>query len=321
MQKKEKKIFIIGAGTMGHGIAQVFATVGYEVSLYSRTRETLGRAKLLIQSSLDNFAQEEMIDRELIPRILAKIKFTQSIEEGATDADFAIETVVENQAVKEELFTQLDAICPPKTLLASNTTALNIFNFVKTSRPDKVLIAHWYTPPQLIPLVDVVKGPETSDETVQTVAELIKDIDRTPLVFKKFVSGYVVSRLQIATLREIFYLLDNDYVTPEQLDSAAKLGLALRMTVVGLVQRMDFGGLDLTYKNINSPFVQSQLTPPDYQPKKLAELVKQGHLGVKTGKGFYDYGGKSESELCKARDIKMIRMLKAFKAMEQNECP
>jgi 3-hydroxybutyryl-CoA dehydrogenase len=319
MADKKMKIFIVGAGTMGHGIAQCFAMAGYDVTVFSRTQETLNRAKTLITFSLDNFAREEMIDKNSIPGILEKINFTQSLEQGAADADLAIETVVESEPVKKEIFTRLDSICPPNTLLASNTTALNIFDFVETSRPDRVLIAHWYTPPQLIPLVDIVRGPETSDETVQTMVALIRDIDQSPLVLKKFVSGYVVPRLQIATLREIFYLLDNDYVTPEELDMAAKLGLALRMTVVGLVQRIDFGGLDLTYKNINSPYVQSQLTPPDYKPRKLGELVKQGHLGVKTGKGFYDYGGRSEAELCNERDIKMMRMLKAFKEIEKGK--
>ncbi|MDB9823222.1 3-hydroxyacyl-CoA dehydrogenase family protein [Deltaproteobacteria bacterium] len=319
MTDKNKKIFIVGAGTMGHGIAQCFASAGYEVSLFSRTLETLDRAKTLIKSSLDTFAREEMLGENSIPGILDKIEFTQSFEQGAEDAHLAIETVVENEAVKEEIFTRLDSVCPPGTILASNTTALNIFDFVKTSRPDRVLIAHWYTPPQLIPLVDVVKGPETSDETINAVVDLVRDIDQTPLVLKKFVSGYVVPRLQMATLREIFFLLDNDYVTPHELDMAAKLGLALRMMVVGLVQRIDFGGLDLTHKNMNNPNVQRLLTPPDYKPRKLDELVQEGHLGVKTGKGFYDYAGRSEAELCEERDLKMIKMLKAFKSIEKGE--
>jgi 3-hydroxyacyl-CoA dehydrogenase len=312
----KKKIFIVGAGTMGHGIAQCFAVAGHHVSLFSRTLETLDRAKTLIQSSLDTFARVAMLDKKSIPGILEKIKFTQSFEEGATDADLAIETVVESEPVKEEIFDRLDKVCPSRTILASNTTALNIFDFVKTNRPDRVLIAHWYTPPQLIPLVDVVKGPETSDEAINAVVDLVRGIDQTPLVLKKFVSGYVVPRLQMATLREIFFLLDNEYVTPYELDMAAKLGLALRMMVVGLVQRIDFGGLDITHKNMNNPNVRRLLTPVDYKPKKLDELVKQGHLGVKTGKGFYDYEGRSEAELCEERDLKMIKILKAFREME-----
>jgi len=290
---------------MGHGIAQVFATAGYEVALYSRTKETLNRASELIKASLTTLASEGIVDAGQIPAILEHIKMTQSLEEGAHDADIAFETVVESKQAKIEIFDKLDKLCPPRTLLASNTTALNVFDFVKTNRPDKVLIGHWYTPPQIIPLVDVVKGPQTSDESAQLMVRVIKDVG-------KFVSGYVVSRLQIATLREIMYLLDNDIVTPEALDDAAKAGLALRMLVVGLVQRIDFGGLDLTVKNLDNPEVQKQLTPPDYKPKKIYELVKQGHLGVKTGRGFYDYSGRTEAEVCEERDRKLIKVLKVY---------
>jgi len=314
-----KKILIVGAGTMGHGMAQVFATEGYDVSLFSRTRETLDRASALLETSLATFSREGLVAGDKIPEIMGRIKMTQSLEEGAADADVAFETVVENKDTKIDIFNKLDKLCPPRTLLASNTTALNIFDFVRTSRNDKVLIGHWYTPPQLIPLVDIVKGPETSEESLMLMYDLIKKIGKTPLLMKKFSSGYVVSRIQIATLREIFYLLDNDIVTPEALDDAAKTGLALRMMVLGLVQRMDFGGLDLTYKSVTNPYVQSTLTPMDYKPRILEELVKGGHLGVKTGKGFYDYKGRSEAELCEERDIKLIKMLKAFKAMEEGK--
>ena len=314
-----KKILIVGAGTMGHGMAQAFATEGYDVSLFSRTRETLDRAAALMETSLATFAREGLVHKKNIKKILSRIKMTQSLEEGAAGADIAFETVVETKDAKMDIFGKLDKLCPQRTLLVSNTTALNIFDFIKTSRSDKVLIGHWYTPPQLIPLVDIVKGPETSEESLMLMYNLIKKIGKTPLLMKKFSSGYVVSRIQIATLREIFYLLDNDIVTPEGLDDAAKTGLALRMLVLGLVQRVDFGGLDLTYKNITNPYVQSTLTPIDYKPKKLEELVKAGHLGVKTGKGFYDYKGRSEAELCEERDKKLIKILKAFKDMEEGK--
>lgn len=314
-----RKIMIVGAGTMGHGMAQVFATEGYDVSLFSRTRETLDRAMVLMETSLGVFAREGLVPKKNIKKIMARIKMTQSLEEAAADADVAFETVVETKDAKIDIFNKLDRLCPKRALIASNTTALNIFDFVKTSRADKVLIGHWYTPPQLIPLVDIVKGPETSEESLMLMYNLIKKTGKTPLLMKKFSSGYVVSRIQIATLREIFYLLDNDVVTPEGLDDAAKTGLALRMLVMGLVQRMDFGGLDLTYKNITNPYVQSTLTPIDYKPKKLEELIKAGHMGVKTGKGFYDYKGRSEADLCEERDIKLIKMLKAFKAMEEGK--
>jgi 3-hydroxyacyl-CoA dehydrogenase len=185
---------------------------------------------------------------------------------------------------------------------------MNIFDFVQTSRPGKVLIAHWYSPPQIIPLVDVVKGPQTDPASVQLMADALKWIGKKPVVFNRMVSGYVVSRLQFAFQREVLWLLDNDYLSPVELDDAAKWGLAMRMMIVGVVQRFDFGGLDLSARNLEKPSFPP--TPIEYMPKKIFELVKEGHLGVKSGKGFYDYAGRSEVEVCAERDTKLLKLLK-----------
>ncbi|NWF91619.1 MAG: 3-hydroxyacyl-CoA dehydrogenase family protein [Syntrophaceae bacterium] len=308
-----KKIAVIGAGIMGHGIAQSFAQAGYQVSLMDIAQPSLDRALSLIESSLATLAQEEVIDRKAIPTILGRITPTRSIEQAADDADIAIEAVVEEKDVKKKVFAQLDTHCPPRTILASNTTFLNIFDFVETSRPDKVLIAHWYAPPQIIPLVDLVKGPETDQTSIELMAKVLRDMGKRPAVFKKYVSGYVVSRLQFAFQREVHFLLDHDYLSPEELDEAAKWGLALRMMVVGVVQRFDFGGLDLSARNLERPSFLP--TPLEYKPKKIFELVKQGYLGVKTGRGFYDYKGRTEEEVYRERDIKLIKMLKALKTI------
>jgi 3-hydroxybutyryl-CoA dehydrogenase len=315
MRESIKKIAVIGAGTMGHGIAQAFAQAGYQVSMMSRTEKTLNRAFSLIRSSLNTMAEEGLLDEKSIPVIIERIHATTSIEEAAQEADIAIETMAEDKDAKKEVFSQLDRYCPPRALLASNTTFLNIFDFVETSRPDKVLIAHWYAPPQIIPLVDVVKGPQTDMANVELMAEILRKMDKKPIVFNRYVSGYVVSRLQFAFQREVHYLLDNDFISPQDLDEAAKWGLALRMMVVGVVQRFDFGGLDLSARNIEKPSFPP--TPIDYKPKKIFELVKQGCLGVKTGRGFYDYGGRTEEEVCRERDIKLIRIFKALKQIEK----
>ena len=316
MKERKEKVLVVGAGIMGHGISECFALGGFKVTQWTRSKETLENSKELIKSSLETLAKGGLIKNSDIPKIFERISFTLSMEEGCKDADLAIETVVEKEDVKKDIFAQLDKLCPPKTILASNTTALNIFDFIKTSRQDKLCIAHWYTPPVLIPLVDVVKGPETSDETIQTVAQMIRDIQQYPLVLKKWVSGYVVSKIQIGMLRELMYLLDNDIVSPEELDNAVITGLAIRMMVLGVIKRMDFGGLDLSYKNMTNPAVISRLTPNDYSPVKLAELVNNGHYGVKTLKGFYDYTGKTVAELNEERDLKMIKILKAWKEIE-----
>jgi 3-hydroxybutyryl-CoA dehydrogenase len=308
MKEGINKIAVIGAGTMGHGIAQSFAQAGYNVSMMDLSEKALGRALSLIEASLGVMAQENMVDQRSIPEIIARISITTSLEEAVHDADIAFETVVEDKEEKKKVFSQLDKHCPARTILASNTTFLNIFDFVETSRPDKVLIAHWYAPPQIIPAVDVVKGPQTEQKNVLLMADILRHIGKRPVVLNKFVSGYVVSRLQFALQREVHFLLDNDYLSPEELDDAVKWGLALRMMVVGVVQRFDFGGLDLSGRNLEKPSFPP--TPLDYKPKKIFELIEQGFLGVKSGRGFYDYKGRSEAELCKERDAKIIKLLK-----------
>ncbi len=307
MEGDIKKIGIVGAGTMGHGLAQTFAQGGYQVTLFSRTQKTLDRASALVSSSLDTMVEAGLLAEEQIQAILGRIAYTTSLEEAVKEADMAIETVVEDREAKKEIFAQLDTICPPRTLLMSNTTFLNIFDFIETSRPDKVLIAHWYAPPQIIPLVDVVKGPRTDEANIKLVVRILKGMGKKPVVFNRPVAGYAVSRIQIAFQRELYYLLDNDYLSPEDLDAAAIWGLALRMMVVGAVQRIDFGGLDLSVRGLERA---SQSTPIDYKPKRLLELVQQGNLGVKAGRGFYDYRGRSEAEVCHDRDIRLLKLLK-----------
>ncbi|OGO24064.1 MAG: hypothetical protein A2144_12285 [Chloroflexi bacterium RBG_16_50_9] len=305
-----KKICIIGAGTMGHGLAQVFAQGGYQVTLFSRTQKTLERASALINSSLDTMVEAGVLAKRQIQPILKRIMATTSMAEAVADADMAIETVVEDKVSKKEIFTELDRICPPKTLLASNTTFLNIFDFVETSRPDKVLVTHWYAPPQIIPLVDVVRGPQTDEANIRAVVGVLKEMGKKPVIFNKPVAGYALSRIMIAFQREIYYLLDNDYLSPEDLDAAVIWGLALRMMVVGAVQRIDFGGLDLSVRNMQRSVTES--TPLDYKPRKLLELVEKGYTGVKAGRGFYDYKGRSEAEVCRERDTRLLRLLKVL---------
>jgi 3-hydroxybutyryl-CoA dehydrogenase len=302
-----KKIMVVGSGTMGHGIAQIFAAGGYQVAMQDAVPQALERADKLIRSSLDTMVEAGLVKQTEIPVILSRITPTTSLEKAAEDADLAIECIVENKEAKIDLFKKLDSVCPPKTILASNSSMLNIFDFVVTSRPEKLMVTHFYAPPQIIPLVDILKNEKTDINNVNAVIDILKKMGKKPVLFNKPVSGYVVSRLMIAYQREIYYLLDNGYLSAKDLDEAIIWGLAMRMIVVGGVQRIDFGGLDLSVKNAMNT---KDSTPLDYKPELLFKLVEQGNLGVKTGKGFYDYDGKSEAELAHARDVKLLKLLK-----------
>jgi 3-hydroxybutyryl-CoA dehydrogenase len=306
--EKIKKILIVGAGTMGHGIAQVFAQGGYQVALQDTVPQALERAKTLVKSSLDTMVEAGLLRKNDVQTTLNRIKMTSSLEEAAEDADLAIECIIENKEAKISLFKKLDEVCPPKTLLASNSSFLNIFDFVETSRPDKMLIIHLYAPPQIIPLVDIVKGPKTNEVYIKSVIDLFKKLGKKPVLFNKPLAGYLVSRLQVAFQREIYWMLDNDYLSPKDIDEAAIWGLAMRMVVLGICQRIDFGGLDLSARTITQ--APSQSTPVDYKPRKLIELVEQGALGVKAGRGFYDYQGKTEAQMCHERDVRLLKLLK-----------
>jgi len=305
-----KRVLVAGAGTMGHSIAMVFARGGFEVDLVDIKEEALQKGLGLIRSNLQTLKEAKLIHSKAIPEILNRIHPSTSLD-VAEKADFVVEAISENQEAKEELFCFLDRICPRRTILTSDTSYLNIFRFLKTRRPEKVLIAHWYAPPHLITLVDVVSGPKTSVETLKTVKTLLLKLGKAPVVMKKFIPGYIVNRLQRAMAREIFYLLDEGYASPEEIDTAVKNSLGIRIPVVGVVQRYDFTGVDMALTFERNPSIH--LVSKDRQPKTLINLVKKGYLGVKSGRGFYDYSSRTTAEILKERDIRLIELMKFLK--------
>jgi len=313
-----KRVLVVGAGTMGHSIAMVFALGNYRVDLVDLDEGILKKALHLIESNLQTLKKAGLIDSGLVPKALGRISLSTSLEVGR-EADLVIEAISEDPGAKKRLFRSLDRICPTRTIFASNTSYLNVFKLMRTVRPEKLLIAHWWAPPHLIPLVDVVKGPGTSMETVATVKAVLTRLGKKPVVMNKFIPGYIVNRLQRAMAREIFNLLDNGYATPEDIDTAVKNSLGIRIPVVGVVQRYDYTGLDLALTFEKNPSIH--LVSKNTHPKTLARLVKQGRLGVKTGKGFYDYSSRPITEALRERDVKLIEMLKFLKHWDQKKRP
>jgi 3-hydroxybutyryl-CoA dehydrogenase len=308
-----RQVTIVGAGTMGHSLAQTFAMSGYSVRLHDLRDEVLAGAMGLIASNLRTLVEARSLDASQAPIILTRIQTTTSIEEAGKEADFVIEAISEDETAKKELFRTLDAVCPTGAILASNTSYMDIFQFVETARPDKVLITHWFAPPHIIPLVEIVRGPLTSQETVDRVKTLLIDAGKKPIVISRFLPGFIANRLQSALNNEVLHLLDNGYATPEDIDLATKSSFGLRMPILGLVKRMDYTGLDLAQKIIRN--ASYQVPPQRTQYEAVDRLVSQGRLGVKTGSGFYEYGGRSTEEIMKERDCKLIKLKEFLKEM------
>ncbi len=312
-----QKVAVVGAGTMGPGLAQVFAGAGHAVSLYSRTAATLEKALSVTAANLQTFLRHGLLEASDVPAILARITPTTSLVEAGAGSDLVVEAVVEDLDAKRVVFAELDAYCPDGAVFTSTTSYLDIFRVVPERRLPSTIIAHWFAPPHVIPLVEVVKGESTSEQTVAVVTDLLEGLGKTPVLMDRFVPGFCINRLLRSIGREVFFLLDNGYLTPEQLDAAVKASLVPRAMVLGFVQRYDFTGLDLSLANLRNP---DYVEPPrDDAPRSLVERVEKGEVGVKTGKGFFDYSGRELEDILAERDDELLRAFAAAGALAGDE--
>ncbi len=305
-----KRVLVVGAGTMGNGIAQVFARAGIEVSLVDVDQKTLDLAKDRIESGLRTLVEYGSVSEKEVTSIMDRIQTSTDLEAMAEGVDFALEAVVEVPDVKKEVFSRLEASCSKDTVLASNTSSLDIFNIVKVKNPRRLVGAHWFAPPHIIPLVEVAPGPETAPEVVEFTDGLMKRIGKETLVMKEFVPGFIVNRLQNAIALPVLEMLAQGSASPEDIDRAVKLTLGVRLPIVGVVQTLDFSGLDLVHDIMKGVGMAHPL---------IDERVEQGHLGAKTGEGIYDYGGRSEAEILNKRDklyLQMVDHLSKIKALD-----
>jgi 3-hydroxybutyryl-CoA dehydrogenase len=293
-------VLVVGAGVMGHSIAQVFAQAGIEVDLADLNEQALTRAMTLIRTNLYTLAEFGRAPENDIPGIMARIRPSTDLTASARKADFVVEAVSETPEVKRDVFRRLDGICRQDTVLASNTSSLNIFEIARVKSPERLIVAHWFAPPHIIPLVEVAPGPDTDARVVTFTTELMKRIGKKPLTLKKFVPSFIVNRIQNSIGKALWEILENEWATPEQIDFAVKASLGIRLPIVGVVQSVDFTGLDLVADIMRS---HDRIIP------LVEEKVKQGQLGAKTSKGIYDYGGRTEEEILIKRDKQYLKML------------
>jgi 3-hydroxyacyl-CoA dehydrogenase len=281
-----KKVAVLGAGLMGHGITQVAAQTGkYEVYMRDIKQEFVDNGMRMINDSLQRYLKKGEITKAEVNETLGRIHPTIDVKEAVADADLIIEAVPENLGLKKSVITEVDKLAKPEAVIVSNTSSLSITELASaTQRPEKFAGMHFFNPPQLMKLIEVIRGAKTSDETVNTIVEAAKRMGKEPVIVKKDVAGFVVNRVLVPALNEAVSLVWEGAASPEDIDKAIKLGLNWPM---GPLTLLDYVGADTALaicealqKELGSKYAPSPL---------LRDMVKAGLLGRKTGKGFYDW--------------------------------
>ena len=300
-----KKIGVVGAGTMGAGVAEIFAGFGYTVILYNRSQEGMQRAVEHLRSKVA--VNPTPIETE-VEVSGAKIYTTHDLTALAR-ADLISESIAENLEVKQGIFRELDEICDAKTLFTTNTSGLSISQIATAvSRPERFAGVHFFNPPEIVPAVEVIKGAETADATCEVLIDLLKLMKKQPILVQKDVPGFVASRIQFAVVREALHLVEEGIASPADVDAVMKHGLGLRWALLGPLEIADLGGLDI-FNTVGS-YVAKSLSNATDSPKVLQDLVAAGKLGAKTGSGFYDYPPGKASALIAERDEKLLEILR-----------
>jgi 3-hydroxybutyryl-CoA dehydrogenase len=310
-----KAISVLGAGIMGHGIAQSFLMGGYPVTLYDIQESILGTAKDHIEHNLELFAQAGIIKRAESKRALGRLVTTTELKRAVQKSDFIVEAAPENLELKQALFQEVESLCPAGAIIASNTSSLTLKDIgTRVEKKERLVITHWFNPPHIVPAVEVVKGDQTSEETLEVAYRLLSMIKIAPLKLNFELPGFLINRIQVAMAREVFDLYEKGVASAADIDKAVKGSFGFRLASIGPLLTADLGGLDTWLRVAENllPKIQSSVEPP----QALRRLVSQGHSGIKSGKGFYDYAGDfSKKELDGAienRDREFLQRLKTL---------
>jgi len=315
-----KKVAVIGSGIMGHGIGQTFALGGYEVTLNDISEELLTKAFFQIRKNLDTFIEFGITTSDAATEALSRIKPATDLKKAVEDSDFVVEALPESMDLKKRIFKEMDQFSPPHAIIASNTSGLSLTEMASgIKRQAQVVIAHWWNPPHIIPVVEIVKGRFTSDETVDLTYHLLATIGKRPVKILKEVPGFLGNRLQFALYREALACLRDGVASAEDIDLAVKGTFGFRLPTIGPIETSDFGGLD-TFLNI-SRYLFKEIDRSTEPPEALKENVAQNKLGVKTGEGFYPYPGEKAQERIKERDRQFLQRLKCLYPSQSEKTP
>ncbi|MFJ5770865.1 3-hydroxyacyl-CoA dehydrogenase family protein [Psychrobacillus sp. NPDC093180] len=308
------KIAVLGAGTMGHSIAENFALYGFNVNLYDANKERIGSVENDIRADLVLLAEEGFIEADIIEKTLANLHYYSDLEEAVYDRDFITEAIPEIMELKQQTFKQLDEICPSYTIFASNTSSLplsDMWKLVSEKRRERMMITHYYNPAHIMPIVELSHFGNMPEVIYQEIEELFKSIDKQYVKVNKDVPGLVANRIQQGVAREVFSLIEQGIADPEDIDKALMFGPAFRYATSGQLEVADMGGLDI-WCTVGDNLLAVMDNRKEANPL-LKENVLQGKLGAKSGEGFYKYDPETLTQKRNNFNKRLIHQLKASK--------
>jgi len=305
------KVLVVGSGVMGPGIALSFAQGGVNVAITDTDKDALAEGKKTIEEGLELFVDQGFIESTNVPAVMDRIEFFHDLKRAADGADLVVEAVSENPEIKEAIYRELDTLLAPEAIIGSNTSSLPVPQMYPDIRPGRLIILHYFNPAHIMPLVEIVKTPDTPDDVIGSLRSFYAGIGKYVVVLNKFLPGFLVNRIQVAVMREALYLLEQGLAEPEEMDTAFKCCSALRGVVHGPLEHMDMVGLDTiaAASNVIFPLISNETETPAI----LTEKVNAGKIGYKGNGGFYPYPKDAKEEHRKKRDRALIEELKLFR--------
>lgn len=303
------QIAVIGLGRMGHGIAQTFAMAGYQVRGFDESADARTTVHQRIRSNLEDFSRNDMLESDGIDEILDRIVVADTEAEAVANAEFVVEAIAEQLVAKQEFFTRIEEAVADTTIIASNSSTYTISESgINMRNPSRAVVTHWFNPPHIVPTVEVVPGPATTEQVTETTVALHRKIGKLAVRLNAEIPGFLVNRVQIAMIREVWDLYERGIASREDIDAAIRGSLGFRLAACGPLAICDFGGVDIwatVYKGL-APDLRHDAELPD----AIQELVDAGRCGTRTGSGIHDYDSQTIDEVTSQRDATMLKLAK-----------
>lgn len=306
-----KKITVIGAGTMGRGIAQLLSRFDLNVHIVEQYIPALKEGKGKIKEQFEALIPYDLISRCEIDQALSRITISENLED-AKNSWMIIEAIPEVLELKQNLFNSLEMICESETIFATNTSGLSINDISKNLKNRKRFIGtHFYMPAAVVPLIEVIRDDETADDVCEEVMQFFREIDKKPVLIRKDIPGFIGNRIQHAMAREAISLLEQGIASAEEIDTVVRWSLGIRLLFTGPLEQRDLNGLDV--HNHIASYLYKELDNRTEPSQLLSGKVEKGELGIKTGKGFYEWERSDQQETVQKKNIELLQLIKWLK--------